>query len=95
MAPTPSPTEEDFTGFANAAQDKDGKLKDFRDVKPRKPKSEADKIRHRSQTTESSIVAFKTEGTGTNGPPAAVVAPKAKESDQDADAAEGKEGGQA
>lgn len=98
MAPTPSPTEEDFTGFANAPVGRNGNLKDFRDVPAYKPRTEADKIREASQTTESSIVAFKTEGKGTNGAPAAVVVPRTPETDEesvkDEPAAEGEEGKQ-
>lgn len=88
---------DEFEGFANSPVDKKGKPVDPRDVPAFTDESEAGKVRDASQSTESSIVAFKTEGVSTNGAPAAVVVPKAKaESDapddaSDADAAGGKE----
>ena len=84
---------EEHVGFANTL-DKKGKFVDARKVKPFKDTSDAGKVRDASQTTPSSIVDFKTEGTSTNGAPAAVVpAPAEKPDEADAstaDAAEGK-----
>lgn len=62
-----------FEGFANAPVDEDGKRLDFRDVPNFEDPSDEGKVRTKSQTTESSLVAFRTEGPSTNGAPAAKV----------------------
>lgn len=77
---------EEFTGFANALDPK-GKSVDTAKVKAFRDKSDAGKVRDKSQTTPSSIVDFKTEGPSTNGAPAAVVVPKAKSDEADASTA--------
>jgi hypothetical protein len=69
---SPVATDE-FTGFANAPVDEDGKRVDSREVDAYVDESDEGKTRLASQTTESSIVVFKTEGTATNGAPAAEV----------------------
>ena len=81
----------EFTGFANDPVDKKGKRVDPRDVPAFEDKTDEGKARAESQKTESSLVAFRTEGPSTNGAPAAVVAPDYEKQDEtpDADAAEG------
>lgn len=79
----------EFEGFANAPV-KRGKPVDFRKVPAYDDDTAEGRIRKESQTTESSIVAFKTEGVGTNGAPAAVVPAPKKDEPQDAAVAEGK-----
>lgn len=69
---SPIATDE-FTGFANAPVDKDGKRLDFRDVDAYADETDEGKVRSSSQTTESSVVALKSEGPSTNGYPAAKV----------------------
>jgi hypothetical protein len=77
----------EFTGFANDERDKKGKRVDPREVPAFEDTSEEGQIRKASQTTESSLVAFRTEGPGTNGAPAAVVPdPDAKQENPDPDA---------
>ena len=81
-------TNEEFSGFANAPVDEDGKRLDFRDVPNYEDETEAGETRKQSQTTESSIVGFRTNDQSTNGAPAATV--PADEGDApDADAAGG------
>lgn len=85
---------EEFSGFANAVDAK-GKTVDASKVKPFRDKSDAGKVRDKSQTTPSSIVQFSTDDTSTDGSPMATVAPSVSaEPDEgdssDADAAEGK-----
>lgn len=81
----------EFSGFANDAYDKKGKRVDPREVPAFVDDSDEGKAREASQKTESSIVAFRTDDTTTNGAPAAVVPdPDAKqENPEDAKAAEG------
>lgn len=62
--------------FANAPVNDDGELQDFRDVPAYEDDSEEAKVRDESQKTQSSVVDFKTEGTSTNGFPAAEVPAK-------------------
>jgi hypothetical protein len=63
----------EFDGFANAPVDEKGNRLDFRDVPSFEDSSDAGQTRVRSQTTESSIVAFRSEGPSTNGAPMASV----------------------
>jgi len=63
----------EFEGFANAPRDEDGNVLDFRDVEPFRDETEEGQVREQSQKTESSLVQFRTEGTETNGSPAASV----------------------
>lgn len=80
----------EFAGFANDGVDKRGKRIDPLKVPAYKDETEEGKIRTASQTTESSLVAFRAEGPSTNGAPAAVVpAPKDQEPAGDGDPAEG------
>lgn len=69
---------DEFTGFANSPVDEDGKVVDSREVEAYVDKSDEGQKRQASQTTASSIASFKTEGTATNGAPAAVVVPAPK-----------------
>ena len=54
---------------ANAPVDDNGDRLNFRDVPSYEDSSDAGKVRQKSQTTESSIVAFRSEGPSTNGAP--------------------------
>lgn len=62
-----------FEGFANAPTNDKGERVDFRKVPAFKDSSAEGKVRRDSQKKKSVIVKHKTEGTGTNGAPAAVV----------------------
>ena len=81
--------DSEFDGFANAPVDEKGNRLDFRDVPSYEDGSEAGQIRLKSQTTESSIVAFRNEGPSTNGAPltSSVAAPDPKPQNVDEDAA--------
>jgi hypothetical protein len=65
--------KEEFTGFANAPVDEDGKYLDFRDVEPFVDESDEGKALKARQETASSITAFHTDDKSTDGAPAAVV----------------------
>jgi hypothetical protein len=77
--------KEEFTGFANAPVDEDGKYLDFREVDAFVDESDEGKALRERQTTPSSIAAFHTDDKSTDGAPAAVVPDNVK---AEADAAE-------
>jgi hypothetical protein len=73
---------EKFEGFANAPVDeKTGERLDFRDVDAFVDESDEGQKRVASQTTPSSIVAFKTDDKSTDDAPAAVVPAPEDEAD--------------
>ena len=78
----PPVATDEFTGFANSPVDEDGKRVDPREVDAYVDETDEGKARLASQSTESSIVAFKSEGTSTNGAPAAVVDGSARKVDE-------------
>jgi hypothetical protein len=86
--------KEEFTGFANAPKDEDGKYLDFREVDAFVDESDEGKALKARQKTASSITAFRTADKSTDGAPAAVVpepVSKTKAAAPEADKAEGKE----